>query len=72
MSDGDTTWTEWVWSGTRDRGEPFEARGVALFEVVDQLIVAATIYLEDVSREPGGVAQAIEDLSGQRPRRERP
>ena len=32
VQDGDTTWTEWRWSGTRSDGEAFEMRGVTLFE----------------------------------------
>jgi ketosteroid isomerase-like protein len=67
VSDGDTTWTEMVWSGTKTHGEPFEARGVALFEIVEGLIVAARLYMEDVTREAGGIAEAVEGLSGRRP-----
>jgi ketosteroid isomerase-like protein len=68
VSDGDTTWTEMVWSGTREHGEPFEARGVALFEISDGLIVAARLYMEEVARESGGIAQAVEGVSGRLPR----
>ena len=34
VQDGDTTWTEWRWSGTRSDGQAFEMRGVTLFEVM--------------------------------------
>jgi hypothetical protein len=27
VQDGDTTWTEWRWSGTRSDGQAFEMRG---------------------------------------------
>ena len=30
VQDGDTTWIEWHWSGTRSDGQPFEVRGVTL------------------------------------------
>ena len=33
VQDGDTTWTEWQWSGTRGDSQPFEMRGVTLFQV---------------------------------------
>jgi hypothetical protein len=31
VQDGETTWTEWRWSGTRSDGQAFEVRGVTLF-----------------------------------------
>ena len=66
--DGHTTWTEWRWSGTRREGQAFEMRGVTLFEVADGQIVAGRLYLEDVERDVVGIEQAVEDLSGRRPR----
>jgi ketosteroid isomerase-like protein len=51
VEDGDTTWCEWTWSGTRTDEQPFEARGVALFQLRDDLIVAGTLYMEDVETE---------------------
>ena len=66
--DGDTTWTEWHWSGTRSDGQAFEMRGVTLFAVTDGQIVAGRLYLEDVERDVIGIEQAVQDLSGRRPR----
>jgi limonene-1,2-epoxide hydrolase len=68
VQDGDTTWTEWRWSGTRSDGQAVELRGVTLFEVTGGQIVAGRLYLEDVEREVVGIEQAVEDLSGRRPR----
>jgi len=65
---GDTTWSEWHWSGTRSDGQPFEARGVTLFEIGDGQIVAGTLYMEDVDRQGSGIEQAVEALSGRTPR----
>jgi uncharacterized protein (TIGR02246 family) len=65
---GDTTWCEWTWSGTRADGQPFEARGVALFEFQHDLIVEGTLYMEDVETEAVGIEDAVEGLSGLRPR----
>ncbi|MFF1632386.1 nuclear transport factor 2 family protein [Leifsonia sp. NPDC058248] len=65
---GDTTWCEWTWSGTRTDGRQFEARGVALFRIQDDLIVAGTLYMEDVETEALTVEDAVEGLSGRRPR----
>ena len=67
VEDGDTMWCEWTWSGTRTDDRRFEARGVALFQVRDDLIVAGTLYMEDVETEEIGVEEAVEGLSGHRP-----
>jgi SnoaL-like domain len=55
VHDGDTTWTEWRWSGTRSDGQPFEMRGVTLFEVTSGQIAAGRLYLEDVQRDAAGI-----------------
>ena len=44
VDDGNTTWVEWKWTGTRTDGQPFQVRGVALFEVEDGLIPAGCIW----------------------------
>src|SRR5207342_1270682 len=68
VQDGDTAWTEWRWSGARSDGQAFEMRGVTLFEITDGQIVAGQLYMEDVERDVTGIEQAVEDLSGRRPR----
>jgi ketosteroid isomerase-like protein len=68
VQDGDTTWTEWRWSGTRSDGQPFAMHGVTLFEIADGQIAAGRLYMEEVERDPAGIEQAVQDLSGQRPR----
>ena len=68
VQDGDTTWSEWRWSGSRSDGQAFEMRGVTLFEITDGQIVAGRLYMEDVERDVTGIEQAVEDLSGRRPR----
>ena len=68
VQDGDTTWTEWRWSGTRSDGQAFEMRGVTLFEVAGGQVAAGRLYLEDVERDVVSIEQAVEDLSGRRPR----
>lgn len=69
VQDGDTTWSEWRWSGTRGDGRPFDVRGVTLFEISDDQVVAGRLYMEDVERDVVGIEQAVEALSGRRPRR---
>jgi limonene-1,2-epoxide hydrolase len=68
VQDGETTWTEWRWSGTRSDGQAFEMRGVTLFEITDDQIVAGWLYLDEVERDVVGIEQAVEGLSGRRPR----
>ena len=72
VHDGDTTWTEWRWSGTRSDGQSFEMRGVTLFKVTGGQIAAGRLYLEDVERDAVGIEQTVEDLSGRRPRSAHP
>ena len=67
--DGELNWCEWAWHGTRSDGQPFEVRGVTLFEIRDGLIVAGTLYVEDVEQEPVSIEDAVEGLSGTRPAR---
>lgn len=65
--DGETTWAEWHWTGSRSDGEPFEMRGVTLFEVRQDRIVAGRLYLEDVVHDGAGIEDAVQELSGRRP-----
>lgn len=65
---GDTTWTEWRWSGTRTDGLPMDVRGVTLFEARDGQIMAGRLYMEDVELEPASIEEAVESISGLKPR----
>ena len=67
VDDGQFTWSEWHWSGTRTDGQPFEMRGVTLFEVADDVSMAGRLYLEDVERDVIGIDEVVETLSGHRP-----
>jgi ketosteroid isomerase-like protein len=64
---GDTTWTEWHWSGTGDGGQPFDMVGVTLFQVAHGQIVAGRLYMEEVERDLVTIEQVVTDLSGRRP-----
>lgn len=67
VQDGETVWAEWHWTGNRNDGQPFEVRGVSLFEVHEDQIVAGRLYLEDVVRDDAGIEDAVQELSGRRP-----
>jgi hypothetical protein len=43
-------------------------RGVTLFEVTGGQEVAGRLYLEDAERDVVSIEQAVQDLSGRRPR----
>jgi ketosteroid isomerase-like protein len=68
VQEGDTTWSEWHWSGTRRDGQSFEVRGVTLFEISDGRIVAGRLYLEEVEQQAVGIEEAVESLAGHRPK----
>ena len=61
--DGHTCWTEWHWWGNRTDGQPFDMRGVALFELQDSLIVGGRLYMEPVEHR-SNIEQAVEMQSG--------
>jgi ketosteroid isomerase-like protein len=67
VQDGELNWSEWAWHGSRSDGQPFEVRGVTLFEIRDGLIASGTLYVEDVEREAVGIEDAVEGMSGARP-----
>ncbi|MET1085514.1 MAG: nuclear transport factor 2 family protein [Arthrobacter sp.] len=67
VDDGDTTWSEWSWTGTRTDGQDFQVRGVTLFEIKGGQIIAGRLYMEDVDRGGRTIEDAVENLSGQRP-----
>ena len=71
VQDGELNWSEWAWHGTRSDRQPFDVRGVTLFRIRDGLIVAGTLYVEDVERDPVGIVDAVEGMSGARPTSDR-
>jgi len=50
-ADGDTTWTEVDWSGTRRDGSQEHLRGVHIFRIRDGQIAWGRIYLESVDED---------------------
>ncbi len=65
--DGETTWCEWTWSGTRTDGLPFKSTGVVLFESRDQVITVGTFYTEEVEADGAGIDQTVQGKSGHLP-----
>lgn len=57
--DGATVWSEWEMSGTRPDGSAHLMRGVIIFSVDADVIVAARFYLEPVTTSGADVDDAI-------------
>lgn len=72
VDDGDRTWSEWRWSGSRADGQPFAMRGVTIFRIDGGQIVTGRLYMEEVEQEAASIEQTVENLSGQRPSTTRP
>ncbi len=62
--DGDTVWTEWDMSGTRQDGAAFAMRGVVIFAVADSKIASARFYLEPVDEMSGDVNASVRRVTG--------
>ncbi|HEV2769766.1 MAG TPA: nuclear transport factor 2 family protein [Solirubrobacteraceae bacterium] len=62
--DGDTVWTEWDMSGTRQDGAAFAIRGVVIFGVTEGKIASARFYLEPVEENSGNVNAAVSQVTG--------
>lgn len=61
-ADGNTTWAEWDWMGTRRDGMPFHQRGVTIQGIAGGRIVWVRLYMEPVQEGPALAAT----LSGSR------
>lgn len=66
VDDGDTTWSEWSWSGHRVDGPDLQVRGVTLFTIRDGKIASGRLYMEDVERS-SSIEEDVESMSGRRP-----
>jgi hypothetical protein len=54
-------------AGERTDGQPFDMRGVAIFELRDDRIAAARLYMEPVEHDGTDIEQTVENQSGLRP-----
>jgi ketosteroid isomerase-like protein len=65
--DGDTVWTEWEMSGTRNDGAAHVMRGVVVFGVADGRASWARFFLEPVQEAGGDVSAAVRAQVGSAP-----
>jgi ketosteroid isomerase-like protein len=64
-TDGATSWSEWVWRGTRTDGELFLMRGVIVMGLhEDGLIAWSRLYMEPVEQAGAPIDEAVRQLSG--------
>jgi len=62
-SDGDTLWSEWHWTGSRANEAPLDMRGVTLFEIQDDRIVSARLYMEEVEERGAAIDETVRRLA---------
>ncbi len=54
-------------AGCRNDGQPVEIRGLTVFQIRDDQIVAGRLNMENLEREHIGITQVVEGLSGRQP-----
>jgi len=63
-TDGSTTWSEWVWRGTRTDGFPFLMKGVVVMGLTDDGTIAwARLYMEPVEQDGAAIEETVEGLA---------
>ena len=67
VTDAGTVWIEWRMDGAQIDGKRMNMIGVTIFEVVNDQIVSGRFYEEPVEEGGGTIADAVEDMAGQRP-----
>jgi ketosteroid isomerase-like protein len=60
----DSVWTEWEMAGTREDGSEFLMRGMIIFRVEGEHVMAARFYLEPVELSSGDVNVAVSRAIG--------
>jgi hypothetical protein len=60
--DGQAEWGEWDWRGTYTDGSPFLERGVIIMIVLDGLVSAARLYMEQVESGGGDIDAVVQEL----------
>ena len=63
-TEGDTLWSEWHWTGTRESGAPLDMRGVTLFEMKNAQIVSGRLYMEEVEETGRDIGETVRRLAG--------
>jgi hypothetical protein len=64
VSDGDTFWAEWHWTGTKSDGTRLDDRGITIFGVEHGEIAWGRLYLEPVEQQGHGIDAAVDRMTG--------
>jgi len=62
-TEGETLWSEWLWTGTRANEAPLDIRGVTLFAIEDGRIVSGRLYMEEVEESGGDIDETVRRLA---------
>ena len=62
-TEGDMSWSEWHWTGTRASEAPLDMRGVTLFEIEDGRIIAGRLYMEEVEDAGADIDETVRRLA---------
>jgi limonene-1,2-epoxide hydrolase len=60
---GDTVWSEWVWSGHRGDGSIFDARGVIVMGIAHDHIAWARLYMEETEQDSADINVTVKHLT---------
>jgi ketosteroid isomerase-like protein len=62
-AEGDTSWSEWHWTGTRAGDAPLDMRGVTLFRIEAGRIVAGRLYMEEAEEAGRDIDETVRSLT---------
>jgi len=62
-TEGDRSWSEWRWTGTRANEAPLDMRGVALFTIANGRIVSGRLYMEEVEAAGRDIDETVRRLA---------
>ena len=62
-TEGDTSWSEWHWTGTRANEAPLDVRGVTLFGIENGRIVSGRLYMEEVEAAGPDIDETVRRLA---------
>ena len=63
VTEGDLSWSEWHWTGTRANEAPLDMRGVTLFEIGNDRILSGRLYMEEVEEAGRDIDETVRRLT---------
>lgn len=62
-TEGDLSWSEWHWRGTRANEAPLDMRGVTLFAIENDRILSGRLYMEEVEEAGRDIDETVRRLA---------